>query len=297
MAFVASQYEPLFPTVFFQPVRMNINVIRGHYAALMMSCDIFRWSSYVFARVLYAAKQGGEHAYLERFVPLLDQLGRICVVLNGKDNLNSEIGRLSSAIELSLLKNMTSGVRSSYAMLRGAAPVLTRIAFLDPSLRPSYPCPNGISLTSALASPWIEVGRFVMTDIISSLVFGIPPLIKYDTRDSLVAGRSEYGYHMEWLYGCPARFAFSIEQTNRWRADRPSGHPPWREIADDTWAWQARCDHGPELESAGLVGRLAVQEGWRHAVLIYLYMSSSTGSVFSVTNKPTSDNYHFAVDG
>ncbi|QRW11216.1 Fungal specific transcription factor domain [Ceratobasidium sp. AG-Ba] len=262
-------YEARFGIVLFRPARIDVKIIRHHFVSLMLVSDIYRCSSYVAARMLYAHRRDGEYAYLNRFAALLERLGQTCVKAINANVSNTTAG-LSSVIELLFLKNMASGIRSSHTLLRRIAPALNQVAYSDPSLHPSDPYASGISLVGALSSPRLEVGRFVMMDIIASLTLDVPPLIKYDA--SYPTGLVQVRYRTDTLYGCPARFVCSIARINRWRADRPSGCPPWKKIEDDTWAWRSRGDYGPEPESSLVVARLAVQEAWRHAVLIYLYM-------------------------
>ncbi|KAG9123768.1 hypothetical protein FRC07_014013 [Ceratobasidium sp. 392] len=110
--------------------------------------------------------------------------------------------------------------------------------------------------------------------MVSSLTFGLPPLVEYDTSHPVIRTRRVHA--MEWIHGCPVEFAFSIIKINAWRAQNLNGtvapNELWKEIEAAAWAWQPRGDYGPDCESSKLVARLATQEGWRHTVLIYLYM-------------------------
>ncbi|QRV82636.1 Fungal specific transcription factor domain [Ceratobasidium sp. AG-Ba] len=239
-----------------------------------MSSNITYWSSYVAARVFHVLKQDGEDANLQRFVPWLDRLGQLCIMSEADKSLDEMIGRLSGGLELAFLQSMASSAKTSYGLLRMLAPVFMQVAFADPTLWPDDPSSSGISLAHALASPQFELGRFILTDTIISLTFGTPPLIEYDVSHPLVQTNGEHP--MEWLHGCPAQFMFSIVRINRWRAQYPNKcterDAPWKEISDDTWAWHSSCAYKPSSESSRIITRFAAQEGWRHALLIYLYM-------------------------
>ncbi|KAG8701398.1 hypothetical protein FRC08_004101 [Ceratobasidium sp. 394] len=153
------------------------------------------------------------------------------------------------------------------------APTFMHIAFADPTLWPRDPSSNGISLAHILVCSQYELGRFVFIDATMSLTFGLPPLIEYDTSHPVIP--TPEVHPMEWIHGCPPAFAYSIIKINSWRAQNPGGcaePDTWREMEAATWAWRPTCDYGPDSESWRTVARFATQEGWRHAVLIYLYL-------------------------
>jgi hypothetical protein len=159
--------------------------------------------------------------------------------------------------------------------MRRIAPTFMQIAFADPSLWPRQPNSAGVSLAHTLVSPQFELSRFVFMDAMSSLAFGVPPLIEYDTSHPPI--RTREVHPMEWVHGCPTELAIIIIKINIWRAHNQAGDGEdmgrvSNEIETAAWAWHPRYDYGLDRESWKGVARLAVQEGWRHATLIYLYM-------------------------
>ncbi|KAG8779041.1 hypothetical protein FRC12_024671 [Ceratobasidium sp. 428] len=110
--------------------------------------------------------------------------------------------------------------------------------------------------------------------MVSSLMFGVAPLVEYDTSHPVI--RTREAHAMEWVHGCPVDFAFLVLKINTWRAQSLVGRAApdelLKEIEAAAWVWKPRCDYGPDHESWKIIARFATQEGWRHAVLIYLYL-------------------------
>ncbi|KAG8793479.1 hypothetical protein FRC12_002620 [Ceratobasidium sp. 428] len=292
--FIVSEYEPLFELVFFRPMQTLMRIVRERFVSQVTSSALIHWSSYIGAQMIRALRQDGEQANIQRFLPWLDRLDRIATESKNDVSLDDLTGRLCgalevchssikpyllarlnvSAIQLMFLKHITADVKTGYALLRRMAPLFMQVASADPMLWPRDPASNGISLAHALACGQYEIGRFIFVDMITSLMSGLPPLVEYDTSHPVI--HSHGGYPMEHIHGCPTQFAFSIVRINQWRARHPHGgleeNTDWRVIEKEVWEWRPSCDNGPDSESLRLVMRLALQEAWRHALLIYLYM-------------------------
>ncbi|QRV82468.1 Fungal specific transcription factor domain [Ceratobasidium sp. AG-Ba] len=165
---------------------------------------------------------------------------------------------------------MTGNVKSGYALIRVMAPVCMQVAFSDPMLWPRDPASNGISFAHALLPPRREIHRFITMDNLSALLFGLPLLLEYDLSFSMI--ETEKGRPTDWVHGCPNRFLYSIARINQWRERRTNRDPLCIEIEEDAWAWRTESAYDPDADSGKHTLRVAVQEGWRHTVLIYLYM-------------------------
>jgi hypothetical protein len=144
-----------------------------------------------------------------------------------------------------------------------------------------------VSFTRALSSPKHELERFIIYDTATSFILGVPPLVEYGyNNDSRCVS---HGF--EWIHGIPFALIEVISQINSWRAG--SRAPPldnWQILERYILAWQPQLTPSDGVESAtGCVARLAVQESWRHVVLIYLYMVSPRHGV-SVWNIYCNDN-------
>ncbi|KAG8743394.1 hypothetical protein FRC10_012120 [Ceratobasidium sp. 414] len=229
---------------------------------------------YLGARILQLLLNNGDLASVNHYVPWLERFDRLCVISDHDRTLDDLIDRLTSGLELAYLKYITANINSGYSLLRRLAPTFMQIAFADPTLWPRQATSNGISLAHTLISPQIELGRYAFMEAISGLMFGMPPLVEYDTSHPLT--RTRESHPLEWVNGCAVDFVMAIVKINIWRArdmecmvEPDSG---WREVEASVWAWCPRHDHEPNNDSQKLVANLAVQEAWRHAVLIYLYM-------------------------
>ncbi|KAG8796108.1 hypothetical protein FRC12_004860 [Ceratobasidium sp. 428] len=272
--FIVSEYEPLFELVFSRPMQTLMRIVRERFVAQVTSSALIHWSSYTGAQMIRTLRQDGEQADIQRFFPMLDRLDRIATESNNDVSLDDLARRLCGALELMFLKHITADVKTGYALLRRMAPLFMQVASADPTLWPRDPSSNGISLAHALACGQYEIGRFIFVDMITSLMSGLPPLVEYDTSHPVI--HTHGGYPMEHIHGCPTQFAFSIVRINQWRARHPHGgseeNADWRAIEKEVWEWCPSCENGADSESLRLVMRLALQEAWRHALLIYLYM-------------------------
>lgn len=154
-----------------------------------------------------------------------------------------------------------------------------KVAFADPTVWPRQPDCSGISLVHALTAYNSDLARFILMDALSSLCFGVPPLIEYDTSVPAAEINQSQTQRIESIHGCTATFAISIIMINVWRAH--NHNPPvkysWQEIEAEICAWRPRPDDGPPVDAWKTVARLAIQEGWRHVALIYLYMVRNLG--------------------
>lgn len=181
-----------------------------------------------------------------------------------------------------LLRFITADANGGYSLLRKLAPIFFQITQSDLRLWIHHPnTTRSLSLAHVLASRTYELGRFVFMDIISSLVLAIPPLINYDTSSSYVQPETDPDlgevHPVEWVHGAPLSLLFNIIKINLWRTKhtpfQPAPDEVWKPIEADTRTWTARpSSTDPCDEPVQRIARLAVQEGWRHALLIYLYM-------------------------
>ncbi|KAG8701912.1 hypothetical protein FRC08_003820 [Ceratobasidium sp. 394] len=269
-----SQYEPLLELLFFAPTRSSTKLIQSRLVAQIVNSRITHWSMYLGARILQLLLRDGHQASVGQFIPWLERFDRLCVISDNDRTLDDLVDRLTSGLEVSYLKFITLNINSAYSLLRRLAPTFMQIAFADPTLWPRQPTSNGISLAHTLASPQLELGRYVFMEAVSSLMFGTPPLVEYDTSHPLI--QTQEALVLEWVHGCATEFVMAIVKINIWRA-RDSNYVSgsdsgWRDIEESVWAWCPKGGHEPNGDSQKLVAKLAVQEAWRHAVLIYLYM-------------------------
>lgn len=174
------------------------------------------------------------------------------------------------------LNFVTVGTRGGYSLLQRCLPVFLAATSTDPGVWIER---NGLLLVSiphALDSPRVEIKRFVFYDIMIAFALGIPPLVQYDTSDVPVISAAPGP--MDWVHGIPMEFTVGIVEVNTWRASIP-GIPnmnDWLDLELRALAWTPSAMELGGGDSYEIVARLAVQECWRNAILIYIYMVNLT---------------------
>ncbi|CUA73538.1 Transmembrane protein 184 homolog DDB_G0276041 [Dictyostelium discoideum] [Rhizoctonia solani] len=200
-------------------------------------------------------------------------------IMSSDESLNpypstQEIGdKLTGLIELSISQSIVFGTAAGYNSFRLALPTFLRLISDDPTLlveqgRNGLLC---ISLPAVLISHHGELGRFVFQDIMCSLVLGLPTLAEYDsTGFPIVPGSDLAPDGIHGVHGVPMEMIVNISEVHNWRAQRKVAD--WTELEMRTWTWTWSQRDIQSEESAVMVHRVAIQEAWRHATLIYIYM-------------------------
>jgi hypothetical protein len=160
-----------------------------------------------------------------------------------------------------LLPNLT--------LIRDAAPVFRRA------------CPESldapISLPAKLVHPEFSLRHFPAMDILFSVCTFRPMLFRYDVSytPELCEGVLDVdNIGLQWMHGIPDQFILMLARMNMLRDDFGSNtdcsviHELETEIRD------FRPILGVSTDPLLTVARLAVQESWRQAMYIYLYMVS-----------------------
>jgi hypothetical protein len=168
------------------------------------------------------------------------------------------------------LVDLTSG----YTALRNALSRFLQLAAISPSLLIEEP--NGslvISLSRTLCTPRYELTRFVLYDVISAFLFGMPSLAEYGYDGE--CGPENHGF--EWVHGIPVTLFQVISQVNSWRNGAQVRLSDWQTLERRVLDWKSRYPLLNKIPGAGGASteRAIVQEGWRHVLLIYIYMVSS----------------------
>ncbi|CCO31451.1 hypothetical protein BN14_05493 [Rhizoctonia solani AG-1 IB] len=278
--FILSQYEPIFATIFFRPTQEILKFAREKLIVRLQQSTLTHWSMYIGARIFQTMTKYGKRADLRFLLRCVQKMGEHVCFQSGKDgSLTGALHALSGGLELVFLDYMTSNSRHAFQFFRQLTP-----AFLCAAQSlPSYCSSQKIILAEAFTSQNHELGRFVFIDAVSSLVLGAPPTIDYDTSAPIV--RSEMNcnpclglvHPTEWIHGSPLELTALIVKISLWRAKNPDVQSApdeiWKPLEAEAWAWAPRVSSPGVLDEPNqMVVRMAVQEGWRHVGLIYLYM-------------------------
>ncbi|KAG9082201.1 hypothetical protein FS749_007037 [Ceratobasidium sp. UAMH 11750] len=162
---------------------------------------------------------------------------------------------------------------STYQLLRDTAPTFLQLVFAEPTLWPDPAHFSSLSLAHVLNSTNYELSRFTLLDALHSMAFGLPQVIEYDTS---VPPLHRGVWPSEWVHGCPIDLQFALVEINK-RCNtriRVAPEPDWRPIEHRIKYWRPFAQPLPCNDSWKTIATLAVQESWRHTLLIYLYMLS-----------------------
>ncbi|CAE6488033.1 unnamed protein product [Rhizoctonia solani] len=180
--------------------------------------------------------------------------------------------RLAAHCRLAVFAFMISNSSIGYTIFRRGVPIFLQLAIKFPNL---WQDDSTISLSRTLHTEGHELARFVVLDVITSLAFGIPSLIRYGNAIHPTDYKPRRFEFLEPVYACPVVVFMTLARVNEYRVSRllDQDSELSQNVGEYETAvrnWKPRVDYGdPPSE---LIARLAVQESWRQATLIYLYM-------------------------
>ncbi|CAE6472987.1 unnamed protein product [Rhizoctonia solani] len=218
------------------------------------------------ARIIQALIDNFDDTNWTIYANLTDRLySHICAVSNNADDQSHLEGRLAGTIDLAGFKFMTSNNADGYELIQKATPTLLRLAYRHPEI---WTKSGLISISQVMSSAKYEIFNFIWMDNIAAMVLGTSTFLPYD----ITAQASHSRFQMEWIWGCPQEFVIQCARINKLRlsAGGQSGLNQWKGIERELMEWEPVSES--TNDSRDVVARLAVQESWRHAMLIYLYM-------------------------
>ncbi|KAG8772974.1 hypothetical protein FRC12_002807 [Ceratobasidium sp. 428] len=269
--FIASQYVRLARQLF-RPFPFSIEEGLVWRAK---SSDVIRSTMFLGAKIAEALFSG------TNMKPYRDWISRFHSHLSAASLLQelelSELeGRLSGLLDLTFYAFMTSDATIGYPLFRSCTPFFVQLTSRHLHL---WARDSVLSLYAALHTPGYEISRFVFCDTMTSLTFGVPPLVHYDTISQPSLVEIAKFPILEWVYGCSRDIILLLARVNSARVtgrvgDSNATSTPisgeWREIERRALEWKPAVEYIDE--SVGVVARFTVYESWRQAVLIYLYM-------------------------
>ncbi|CAE6472868.1 unnamed protein product [Rhizoctonia solani] len=195
-----------------------------------------------------------------------------------ESNVSHLADRLAANCNLAVYAFMILNSSVGYTIFRKGAPIFLQLAAKFPEL---WKGDSAISLSRVLHAQRHELGKFALMDTVSALAFGIAPLIHYDTtpqEEDHNPGRYQF---LEPVYACPIIVLMALARVNAYRASRlmdrgATNSEGLEECEAAVRNWKPRVDYNDQPSQ--LISRLAVQEAWRQAALIYLYMGMCEAS-------------------
>ncbi|KAG9079809.1 hypothetical protein FRC06_007442, partial [Ceratobasidium sp. 370] len=263
-SFVLGEYQVRRIRKFFQlPPASVLNVL----ASRMRTSRTTVWLMYLGVRIFQALSETTDSTAIQPYVYWMDKFDQQSTNSPCRNPSVDELGdRLAGLLELVFLKFVAVNSRAGYSLLRRSLPTFFQLVAADSSLWSER---HGllVSLPRALSAQRYEIRRFVFYDTITAFIFGLPPLVEYDSSEFPII--SERAQPLEWVHGIPIELTVNIVQVNAWRAAHP-GIPNangWVDLETRTLVWEPRVEEIKGNDSFEVVARLAVQESWRHAVL------------------------------
>ncbi|GAB1522765.1 hypothetical protein RhiTH_005888 [Rhizoctonia solani] len=159
---------------------------------------------------------------------------------------------------------------SIYKVLRTATPTFLQMVYADPKLWSESRDLTSIPLGQIVTSTHHALSHFALTDSLSAMAFGLPQQVEYDTIDYIP---TSCPVPFEWGHSTPAIFQVLLADINACR-DKQLGARTWKDLEQQLLAWEAQSDYyNASWETWMISAWFAVQESWRLALLVYLYMA------------------------
>lgn len=161
---------------------------------------------------------------------------------------------------------------AGYLLFRKCTPIFLQLAANFPQL---WSESSAISISQALHASKHPITKFVFADTIAALAFGTVPMLHYDTSIHPMDHQLSREPFVEWVYSCPVIIIILLAKVNSSRVSRlmdptNTNSGQIQEIEKHLQKWNPTVDYADQPSIR--IARLAIQEAWRPAVLIYAYM-------------------------
>ncbi|ELU35799.1 hypothetical protein AG1IA_10171 [Rhizoctonia solani AG-1 IA] len=176
--------------------------------------------------------------------------------------------RWSEWLHVSLIKTVFINNLNAYQALRNIAPIFLQVIYSMPTLWPAHSDLARVPLPGILNLPTHQFAYFSLIDCTYAMVSGLPQQVEYDTTiHSPLPSSSRY----QITHGFPNELLLMLADINACRDMSPHARR-WEHIEHQLLTWQSRNGEYAFAESWMTVAWYAVQESWRLALLIYLYL-------------------------
>ncbi|CAE6475447.1 unnamed protein product [Rhizoctonia solani] len=268
--YVLAHGEMMMELSYFKPVQNQSERLRRAISIRLQNSSFTRWVMFLCARVCESFVKGdaSQSQIYNRWIGDVERAlkGALTQDLASRQAYD----RLGDCLEVQLLKTKMGHSSSIYQVLRTATPTFVQMAYADPGLWSDSRDMTSIPLGHIVTSTHHALSHFALTDSLSAMALGLPQQVEYDTA----------GYNptsapvpFEWAHSAPAVFQIVLADINTCR-DKQPGSRDWEDLEKQLLAWQAQSDYyDASWETWMISGWFAVQESWRLALLVYLYMA------------------------
>ncbi|KAL5631813.1 hypothetical protein ACGC1H_000011 [Rhizoctonia solani] len=260
--FILSEYQVYRLRKFFKPPPMPLS--SGLTARMKRSNTILGFM-YLGAKVFEALSDRPKDAVwkcCKKWIANFDR--QITNHSAWKPSTQESEDRLTGLLELAYLTFLVVDTVAGYVLIKRALPFFLHLVSNDPELWSERRGQLVISLPQVLLTPRYEVKRFVFYDMMCALVLGVMPLAEYDPGE--LRGVTNLPLPTEVFHGIPIEWILIVGHIYARTSD-------WRNLETQILSWRPRISDIWGEESAELVFRIAIQESWRHAILVYIYLS------------------------
>ncbi|KAG8680902.1 hypothetical protein FRC11_001836, partial [Ceratobasidium sp. 423] len=162
------------------------------------------------------------------------------------------------------------------------ASILNVMSLYAPIFRRACPEPSDglVNLPRRLTAMEVHLKYYSTLDVLQSVITHRPMFFRYDLdypspqEEALI--KSDHGPGLRWLYGVPDQLVITLARMNTLFEDYGNHVDPERiqDLEQEIQDCALIVDTGPGINPTLIIGRATVQQSWKMAATIYLYMAS-----------------------
>ncbi|KAG8772971.1 hypothetical protein FRC12_002804 [Ceratobasidium sp. 428] len=270
--FALSTHDQMVKYACFKPLSQQIARIRESLSQRLYTCHTKRLIMFIGCKVIRCLASGTSTESLSFYKNWLDQLDKeLRLAPDWNLTFVESQNRRSGMLELAFIRFRLSNGTSVYRLLLDFSPVFLQIALAETARQLTPSKSVSVSLAHLFASGRCELAYFALLDSLCSMLYAVPQTIDYDT--SVQLSRAHSHPVQFWIYGCPPEFQMALADINTdFHRGGAGKHLNWKLVEQNLMSWKPVLS-ASDGESWRTIARLAVQESWRHTLLIYLYMA------------------------
>ncbi|CAE6458039.1 unnamed protein product [Rhizoctonia solani] len=268
--YVMSSLERVLGVTYFKPHGKQLGRFLGQTAWRLSTCNFARQGLLIYAKIRDSILEGsdsGNESTFARWIEGHEQ--RLSTGLNQSLTPYELHERHQDLLEVFYIKIGIFNATTTYRLLCHLAPSFLETVYSDPTLWSTEQDPSLVSIAHLLSSSRYGPANYMLMDVVASMIYGVPHIMQYNAD---VEPFHTQPHSAEWMNCFPGEFLILLAKINICR-DQRSVIEDWLDIERRLISWEPRPKFEPEgLDSSKSVAWLALQETWRHTLLIYLYL-------------------------
>ncbi|KAG8793988.1 hypothetical protein FRC12_000952 [Ceratobasidium sp. 428] len=274
LPFVLHSYSRWIQWTVFEPLRMA-NKARDYLTMRFNQSQDSRWAVTLVANIVRTLGRSSSTptSYLPAISLLRDRTQRKLSLAGSHEasvtepNSRGTLDALDDMFELISIQFVSSSLMSNMSLVRQAAPVYRRASPGPPD--------TPVNLPAILVHPEFSLRHFPAIDILFSLGLCQPTVLRYDVSytPEFCAGVTDIdNVGLQWMHGIPDQFIMLLARMHMLRVDYAPNVDPQTIGEIEAEIKNFRPVLGVSTDPFLTVARLGVQESWRQALYVYLYM-------------------------